>query len=102
MPNYKATRNPVRCPSHPGAILADILEDIQMPEAEIAQGLGISRQHLYDVLAERKPLSPNVAALIGKMFGGGVGTWLHMQAAYDAWQAEREVDVSHVKTLKAT
>jgi antitoxin HigA-1 len=46
-------------------------------------------------------VSPNVAALIGKMFGGGVGTWLHMQAAYDAWHAEREVDVSHVKALKA-
>ena len=24
-----------------------------------------------------------------------------MQAAYDAWHAEREVDVSHVKALKA-
>jgi antitoxin HigA-1 len=46
-------------------------------------------------------VSPNVAALLGKMFGEGVGTWLHMQAAYDAWHAEREVDVSHVKALKA-
>jgi antitoxin HigA-1 len=63
--------------------------------------LGISRQHLYDILAERKPLLPNVAALIGKTFGGGVGTWLHMQAANDAWHAEREGDVSDVKALKA-
>jgi antitoxin HigA-1 len=101
MLTYKAVRNPRRCPSHPGAVLADILEDIKMPKAEIAQGLGISRQHLYDILSERTPLSPNVAALIGKMFGGGVGTWLHMQAAYDAWHAEREVDVSHVKTKRA-
>jgi antitoxin HigA-1 len=101
MPTYKAVRNPDRCPSHPGAVLSDILDDFKMSKAEVAQRLGISRQHLYDVLAERKPLSPNVAALIGKMFGGGVGTWLHMQAAYDAWHAEREVDVSHVKALKA-
>jgi antitoxin HigA-1 len=101
MPTYKAVRNPNRCPSHPGAVLTDSLEGIKMPKAEIAQGLGISRQHQYDILAERKPLSPNVAALIGKMFGGGVGTWLHMQAAYDAWHAEREVDVSHLKTVRA-
>ncbi len=101
MPTIKAVRNSNRCPSHPGAVLADILDDIKKPKAEIAEGLGISRQHLYDVLAERKPVSPNVAALIGKMFGGGVGTWLHMQAAYDAWHAEREVDVSHVKALRA-
>jgi antitoxin HigA-1 len=44
---------------------------------------------------------PNVAALIGKMFGGGVGGLRHMQAAYDAWHAEREVDVSHIEALKA-
>jgi antitoxin HigA-1 len=101
MQSFKAVRNPNRCPSHPGAVLVDILEDVKKPKAEIAEGLGISRQHLYDILAERKPVSPNVAALIGKMFGGGVATWLHMQAAYDAWHAEREVDVSHVKSLKA-
>ena len=100
MPTYKAVRNPHHCPSHPGAVLADILEDFKMPKAEIAQRLGISRQHLYDILAERKPLSPTVAALIGKMFGGGVATWLLMQAAYDAWQAEHEVDVSHVKAIE--
>ena len=101
MPTYKAVRDPKRCPSHPGAALADILEDFTMPKTEVAERLGISRQHLYDVLAERKPLSPNVAARIGKMFGGGAAIWLHMQAAYDAWHAEREVDVSHIKTIKA-
>jgi antitoxin HigA-1 len=62
MPTYKAVRNPDRCPSHPGAVLSDILDDFKMPKAEIAQRLGISRQHLYAILAERKPLSPNVAA----------------------------------------
>ena len=101
MPTYKAVRDPNRCPSHPGASLADILEDFTMSKAEVAERLGISRQHLYDLLAERKPLSPNVAARIGKMFGGGVAIWLHMQAAYDAWHAEREVDVSQIKTIKA-
>jgi antitoxin HigA-1 len=101
MPTYKAVRNPDRCPSHPGAALADILDDITMSKVEVAQCLDISRQHLYDLLAERKPLSPNVAARVGKMFGGGIGTWLHMQAAYDAWHAEREIDVSHIKTVKA-
>ena len=101
MPSYKAARDPNRCPSHPGAALADILEDFAMPITEVAERLGISRQHLYDLLAERKPLSPNDAARIGKMFGGGVAIWLHLQAAHDAWHAEREVDVRHIKTIKA-
>jgi antitoxin HigA-1 len=98
---YKAVRNPARCPSHPGAALADILMDISISKTKIASMLGISRQHLYDLLAERKPVSPNVAARIGKVFGGGASTWIHMQATYDAWHAERDIDVSHIKAIEA-
>ena len=67
---------------------------------EIAGLLGISRQQLYDIIRERKPVSPNVAARLGKLFGDGAGVWLRMQAAYDAWHAEHEVDVTAVPTLK--
>jgi antitoxin HigA-1 len=97
---YKALRDRSRCPSHPGASLADILDDIDLPKTEIAARLGISRQHLYDVLAMRKPVSPTVAAGIGKLVGGGATTWIHMQAAYDAWHAERDIDVSHIRPIR--
>jgi addiction module HigA family antidote len=95
---YKAKRE--RCPSHPGAVLADILPDLGKSKTEIAGLLGISRQQLYDILSEKKPISPNIAARIGKMIGNGPAIWLRMQAAYDAWHAEREIDVSAIPTLK--
>jgi addiction module HigA family antidote len=66
----------------------------------IAGLLGISRQHLSDIVKERKPVSPDVAVLLGKLFGDGAGVWTRMQAAYDTWQAEQEVDVSKIKTLE--
>jgi len=62
---------------------------------------GISRQHLYDILNEKKPVSPDVAARLGKAFGDGAGIWLRMQAAYDAWHAERSADLRHVRVIKA-
>jgi len=62
---------------------------------------GISGQHLDDILNERKPVSPEVSVRLGKAFGDGAGVWLRMQAAYDAWQAERSVDVSKVKLIRA-
>ena len=89
-----AKRNPARCPTHPGALLReDVIPPTGRTKAEIAQLLGISRQHLYDILRERKPVSPSVAVRLGKLFGDGAAVWVRMQGAYDTWHAEREEDV---------
>jgi antitoxin HigA-1 len=101
MSEYTAKTNPNRCPTHPGAILReDSIPAVARSKSEIARLLGISRQHLYDILAEKKPLSPEVAVRVGKLFGGGAGVWVRMQAAYDTWHAEQSVDVSKIKTLE--
>ena len=87
---HVAKRNSNRCPTHPGALLReDAIPATGRTKAEIARLLGISRQHLYDILRERKPVSPTVAAKLGKLFGDGAGVWVRMQAAYDTWHAER-------------
>lgn len=99
---HVAKRNRGRCPSHPGALLReDVIPATGRSKAEIAQLLGISRQHLYDILRERKPVSPAVAVRLGKLFGDGGGVWVRMQGAYDTWRAERKEDVSKIPTLRA-
>jgi addiction module HigA family antidote len=98
---HAAKRDPNRCPAHPGALLReDAIPATGRTKAEIAQLLGISRQHLYDILRERKPVSPSVAVKLGKLFGDGAGVWVRMQAAYDTWDAERKEDVSKIPTLR--
>jgi addiction module HigA family antidote len=100
MAEIAAKRDPNRCPTHPGAVLRNtVLPSVGLPKTEIAKMLGISRQHLNDILREHKPVSPNVAVRLGKLFGNGAGFWVRMQAAYDTWHAEREVDTSHIPTL---
>jgi len=99
---YAAKRNPNRCPTHPGALLRDdMIPATGRTKVEIAELLGISRQHLYDILRERKPVSPTVAVRLGKLFGDGAGVWTRMQAAYDTWHAERHEDVSKIPTIRA-
>jgi len=95
-----AKQNPNHCPPHPGEVIDDMLEDMGYGKGDIARMLGISRQQLHAILATRKPVSPQTAARLGKLFGNGPGLWLRLQAAYDAWHAEREVDVSAVPSLK--
>jgi addiction module HigA family antidote len=98
---YTAKANRDRCPTHPGAILReDIIPATHRSKSEIATLLGITRQHLHGILTEAKPISPEVAVKIGKLFGNGAGVWVRMQAAYDVWHAERTVDVSKIKTLE--
>ena len=96
------SRNPDRCPTHPGELLReDVIPATGKSKAEIARMLGVSRQHLHDLLAERKPVSPEVAVRLAKLFGNAPLVWIRMQGAYDAWHATREVDVSAIPTLSA-
>ena len=95
-------RHPSIEPAHPGEILSEIMIPATgRSKAEIARLLGISRQTLYDILNCKQPVTPAVAVRLGKLFGDGAGIWVRMQAAYDTWHAEREVDVSGIPTIKA-
>jgi addiction module HigA family antidote len=102
MKEHPARRNPHRCPTHPGELLREVvIPATGRSKSEIARLLGISRQHLYDILKERKPVSPSVAVRLGKLFGDGAVVWMRMQAAHDAWHAERNIDVSVIPTIPA-
>jgi antitoxin HigA-1 len=94
------SRDPDRCPTHPGEVLReDVIPATGKSKAEIARMLGLSRQHLHDILAERKPVSAVVAVRLAKLFGNSPLVWIRMQGDYDGWHALRAVDVSAVPTL---
>ena len=57
MAEYAAKRDPNRCPTHPGQLLREeVIPATGKTKTEIAALLGISRQHLYDILGERARL----------------------------------------------
>ncbi len=94
-------RSVERCPTHPGAFLREIvLPAIRASKVEIASALGISRQSLYDILAEKQPVTPAMAIRLGVVFDTSSASWLRMQTAYDLWHAEREVDTSKLQPLR--
>lgn len=97
----RSTRFPGRCPSHPGALLREIvLPAVPASKTGIARALGISRQTLYDILAEKQPVTAQMAVRLGTYLGNGPALWLNMQTAYDLWHAERSIDVSQIKPLE--
>ena len=71
-------------PTHPGEILReDVLPALGRPKAEIARDLGVSRHTLYELLAERQAVTPEMALRLGKLCGNGPEIWGRMQLAFD-------------------
>ncbi len=81
-----------RKPTHPGAILReDVLPELNMSVSSFARSLGVSRQTLHAVLAERSGISPELALRLGALLGNGAQLWVDMQTKYDLWQAETKL-----------
>ena len=95
-------RRPNRPPTHPGALLRDVvLPAINMPVGEVANRLRVTRQQLHRVLSERAGISPEMALRLGKFCGNGPDLWLRMQEAHDLWQARKKVgrEIDRIQTV---
>ena len=78
-------------PSHPGEILReDVLPATGLTVVSMAKALGVSRQMVHDILAERKPLSPLMCLRIARLFGGSPESWTKLQALYDLKRIEQD------------
>jgi len=82
-----------RIPTHPGAVLReDVLPKLKgITKGEFAKMLGVSRQTLYLLLAERTGVSAEVALRLGTLLGNSAQLWLDMQSQFDLWQAKTKL-----------
>jgi addiction module HigA family antidote len=79
---------------HPGEIIKkDILPSTGLSVTAAAKALGVSRQMLHDILAERKPLSAVMCLKVSRLFGSSPEAWMRLQAAYDLKKAEQNTKV---------
>lgn len=92
MAEYKVRRPLKHCPSHPGALMREILDEhVKVPIAEAARRMRISRQSLYDVLNARNAVTAEMALRFARLVGGPPELYLHMQEGYDLWHAQRRL-----------
>ncbi|OPY05609.1 MAG: putative HTH-type transcriptional regulator YddM [Syntrophorhabdus sp. PtaB.Bin184] len=86
-------------PVHPGALVAECLEDLGLSVAEAARGIGVTRQQLHNVIAGRSNVTPEMAVRFEKAFGSTADTWLRMQVNYDLAQVRKRADKIAVARL---
>ena len=90
-------------PPHPGEILRDgVFADTGMTVTEFAERIGITRVSLSRVLNARAGISADMAVRLAAALGGSAESWLHLQASYDLWQAQRRLkhQVTKIMPLK--
>ena len=83
-----------RKPTHPGAILKEVLPALNeqgISTSKFIRDLNISRTLFYGILEEKKAVTPNIAARLGKVLGNGASIWLRLQQAHDLWEVENEL-----------
>lgn len=88
-------------PVHPGLLVKECLEDLGLSVAEAASGLGVTRQQLHKVIAQKSSVTPEMAFRLEKAFGGVADTWLKMQMNYDLAQVRGRSSTIFVKKLTA-
>jgi antitoxin HigA-1 len=72
----------IKNPPHPGELIGDTLDEQKVSIVEAARGLGITRQQLYNLIAGRSGITPEMAVKL-KAIGSTADTWLRMQMNYD-------------------
>lgn len=91
----------MRQPTHPGALLReDILPELEISKAGFARALDISRQLLYGILNEEKPITPETAIKLATFLGNEPEMWLNMQMKYDLYKAQKSIKPSLLKRIE--
>jgi addiction module HigA family antidote len=93
MTNLAVKRPLKRRPTHPGALMREILaEHLKMPIAEAARRMRVSRPSLYAVLTGHGAVTAEMALRFGKLTGGAPELYLHMQDNYELWHARTKLE----------
>jgi len=85
--SYNITQDRPARPIHPGEVIADILDDLEMNQTQFSEILGISDQTLNQIIQGQQPITVDLAIRLGKALGNGHQLWLNLQQKVDVWDA---------------
>ena len=80
-----------RTPIHPGEILADELEEIELSAKKLADVIQVPPNRLYQVLAGKRNVTADTALRLAQYFGMSADFWMNLQSAYELDLARQQV-----------
>lgn len=89
-------------PIHPGEILADELEALEMNAAQLARAIHVPANRISQVLAGKRAITADTALRLGILFATGPQFWLNLQSAYELDVAMNNIPQELKKILPLT
>ncbi|HFD9219007.1 TPA: HigA family addiction module antitoxin [Salmonella enterica] len=86
-------------PAHPGQIIAEALEDMNVPLRKFAKAMEIAPSTASRLLSGHTAVTPEMALRLAIVIGSTPETWLKIQANYSLNKAKEKTDLSHLHRL---
>lgn len=89
-------------PPHPGETIRELcLEPLGLSVTAAAEGLGVTRKTLSELLNGHSGISTEMAVRLSLGFGGSPESWLLQQNLYDLAQTKAKLESIHVRRFAA-
>ena len=75
-------------PIHPGEFLAEILEELEISQAQFTRAIDVTPMRVSHIINHSRPVTAELALRFGRAFGQSPQYWLNLQATYDLKKAE--------------
>lgn len=87
-------------PPHPGEVLKELyITPLNLTITDVAQGIGITRKAVSELVNKKYGISPNMAIRLAKAFSTTPESWLNLQQQYDLWQAKKKGKFTKIKVF---
>ena len=77
-------------PVHPGEILQDELDTLEMSARALAKALGIPTNRVTTILNGTRSITADTALRLSRYFGTGPEIWMNLQINHDLGMADKE------------
>lgn len=88
-----------RTPIHPGEVLREELDEINVSAAELARVLAVPPNRISQIIAGKRAISADTALRLGRHFGTSAEFWINLQKTYELDLARQQVgrSISHIQ-----
>lgn len=70
-------------PIHPGEVLAEQLEELEITAAELARELHVPANRLYQLIAGKRAMTADTALRLEQWLGVSADFWMSLQKTYE-------------------